>query len=247
MENKKLENLGLNKSESQIYITLLRIGSSKAGKLAKETKLNRTTVYKALENLMQKGLVSFSLKENRKYFEASDPKNITNYIEQEEKKLKEKRQEVSKILPELNKLFERKKEESEINIFKGIKGLKTVFNDITKTLKPNDEYLAFGVSEHAQIFWGYFEEFNKTLMKNKVKSKIIFDERAKKNIISCKKYGYEVKTLSKEFMSPAEINLYKNKVAIIVWHKNPLAVVIKEEKVANSFKQYFNLMWKIAT
>ncbi len=246
MDAKILEKIGLNKSEVNIYLALLKIGSCKVGRLTKEINYNRTTIYKALESLIQKGLVSFVLKENRKYFESTDPKNILQSIKAKEEKLKEEEKEIKEILPELNKLFETNKEELETSIFKGIKGLKSVFNNILQTLKAGDDYLAFGVSEHAQIFGSYFDEFNKTLKKNKVKSKIIFDERAKKNIESCKKYGYEVKRLSKEFMSPAEINIYKNNVAIILWYKTPLAILIRGEEIAKSFKQYFNLLWKIA-
>ncbi len=246
MGSETLEKIGLSKSESEIYLKLLEIGSCKAGRLAKETRYNRTTIYKVLESLIQKGLASYVLKENRKYFEPTDPKNIVQEIDKEEESINKKKEEIKNLLPELEGLFEKSKEELEANIFKGIKGLKAVFNDILKTLKQGDEYLAFGVSQHAESIGGYFEEFNKTLQNNKVDSKIIFDERAKKNIASCKKYGYEVKILSKEFMSPAEINIYKNKVAIILWQNPPLAIMIKGEDVSKSFKQYFNLMWRMA-
>lgn len=246
MQEKELINLGLNESEAKVYLKLLEIGSCKAGRLAKELKYNRTTIYKALDNLTEKGLVSFVIKENRKYFEAADPENLKENIKTEEEKLKEKKETVEKILPDLKQLFKTSKPEQEANIYKGIKGLKTVFNDILQTLKEGEEYLAFGVPEHAQIFWGYFEEFNNVLQKNKVKCKIIFDESAEKNIESCKKYGYGVKTLPKEYMTPAEVNIFKNKTAIVLWGKNPIAFLIKSSDVANSFKSYFNLLWKIA-
>jgi sugar-specific transcriptional regulator TrmB len=244
---KILEKTGLNKSESNIYLTLLKIGNSKAGGIAKETGLNRTTVYKALENLIQRGLVSYVLKENRKYYAPSDPKNILQYFEREEKSLRQVKDQINEILPEMDKLFESIKDELEANIFKTTRGLKTVFNDIINTLKRGDEYLAFGVPEYSQIFWGYFEEFCKKLRKKKIKHKIIFDERATKNIESCKKYGFEVRTLSRQFMSLAEINIYSNKVAIVLWSKTPLAIQIKEREIAKSFRQYFNLLWSMAS
>ena len=190
--------------------------------------------------------MSYVFRENRKYFEPTDPKNVLETIKNQEDAIEKKKEQIEKHLPELSRLFEESKEELEANIFKGISGLKSVFNDITKSLKRGDEYLAFGVPEHAQIFWGYFEEFNKRLQKNKIKSKIIFDERATQNIESCKKSGYDVRTLSKEFMSPAEINIYKDKVAIVLWHKSPLAILIRGKEIAHSFKQYFNLLWKLA-
>ena len=241
-----MEELGLNKSESRVYLKLLEIGSCKAGRLARETGLNRTTIYKALDNLIEKGLVGFVVKENRKYFQASDPRNLLNNIEKEEEKLKKKKESIKKAIPELSKLFETSKEELEANVFKGLKGLKTVFNDILKRLGKGDEYIAFGVPELAQQFYGYFDEFNKNLKKNNVKGKIIFDERATKNIASCQKYDYQVRTLSKEFMSPAEVNIYKDKVAVILWSKTPIAFVIKNKEISKSFKSYFELLWKIA-
>jgi len=246
MVSESLVKIGLSKSESEIYLKLLEVGSCKAGRLAKETNYNRTTIYKALESLIQRGLVSYVLKENRKYFEPSDPKNIIQEIDKEEECIKKKKEEIKNLLPKLGCLFEKSKEEMEAKIFKGVKGMKSVFNDILKTMRRGDEYLAFGVPKHAESIWGYFEEFNKTLQKNKVKSKIIFDERAKKNIGSCKRYGYEVRTLSKEFMSPAEVNIYKDNVVIVLWHKTPLAILIKGEDISKSFRQYFELLWKIA-
>ena len=246
MDSKALQKTGLNNSEAQIYLKLIEIGSCKAGRLAKETEFNRTTIYKALDSLIQKGLVSFVLKENRKYFEATNPNILLENVDKEEDLLKQKKQEIKELLPKLIKQYETNKDELEANVFKSAKGIRAIFEDILKTLKEGDEYLAFGVPQHAESIWGYFEDFNKKLQKNKVKSKIIFDERAKENIKSCKKYGYEVRTLSKEFFSPAEINIYKNKVAIIIWQPIPFGMIIKGEGVVKSFKQYFKLMWKIA-
>ncbi|MFH1848638.1 MAG: hypothetical protein ABH879_00460 [archaeon] len=97
------------------------------------------------------------------------------------------------------------------------------------------------------MFWGYFEEFNRILERKNVRCKIIFDERAKKNTSSCRDHGYQVKTLAKEFMSPAEVNIYKDTVAIVLWTKTPLAIVIREKEIAKSFRRYFNLLWNMAS
>ncbi|MBU1198213.1 MAG: helix-turn-helix domain-containing protein [Nanoarchaeota archaeon] len=244
--NKKLEKLGLNESESKIYLKLLGLGSCKAGIIAKEVKYNRTTIYKSLDSLIKKGLVSYVIKENRKYFEAANPENLKENLKKEKLELEKKNKLANEMLPSLKELYNDSKSEQEANIYKGIKGLKAIFNDILSTLKSGDEYFCFGVPKNAEQFWGYFDEFNKILKKNKVKSKIIFDERVKKNIDSCQKYGYQVKILSQEHFTPAEVNIYKNKVAIVLWSKNPIGFLIKDKETANSFRTYFNLMWNIA-
>ena len=47
-------------------------------------------------------------------------------------------------------------------------------------------------------------------------------------------------------MTPAEVNVYKDKTAIVLWGKNPIAFLIKSKDTAKSFKGYFDLLWKIA-
>ena len=53
-----LEEIGLSKNEAKIYLTLLDLGSATASKIADTSKMHRTTVYDALDRLVQKGIVS---------------------------------------------------------------------------------------------------------------------------------------------------------------------------------------------
>ena len=46
--------------------------------------------------------------------------------------------------------------------------------------------------------------------------------------------------------TPAEILLYKNKACIIILTKEPLVIRVSSKEVKDSFKQYFDVMWKIA-
>src|SRR3989344_2799815 len=106
MDEQLLQKTGLSESEAKVYISLIKAGSCKAGKIAKEIHYNRTTIYKALESLIQKGLASFVIKENRKYFEASSPHILVDNIKKEEQVLKDKKKQIEEYLPELSKLFE---------------------------------------------------------------------------------------------------------------------------------------------
>ena len=57
--NDAFEQLGLTKSESKIYLTLLDYGSMLAGKVAEKAGIHRRNVYDALHRLIEKGLVSY--------------------------------------------------------------------------------------------------------------------------------------------------------------------------------------------
>ncbi len=42
------------------------------------------------------------------------------------------------------------------------------------------------------------------------------------------------------------VNIYGDKVAIVLWASQPLAIVIKNEEVSEGYRNYFELMWGIA-
>jgi len=46
-----------------------------------------------------------------------------------------------------------------------------------------------------------------------------------------------------EVISPSNITIYKNKVAMILWSEIPEAIIIDNEDVAKTFKSYFEFMW----
>ena len=56
----------------------------------------------------------------------------------------------------------------------------------------------------------------------------------------------EVKYIDKGTESEAVFNIYGDKIAIIIWSEPPEAVVIKNKSVSDSFKYYFDLIWKKA-
>ncbi len=45
---------------------------------------------------------------------------------------------------------------------------------------------------------------------------------------------------------PTGVIIFGNKVATIVWRETPTAFVIKSKQVADSYKKFFEDMWKIA-
>ena len=130
--------------------------------------------------------------------------------------------------------------------YRGIESVKSVFDDMINVLEEGDELLTFGVSKAANILYDYFDDYSKKIIKKKLDAKIIFDEDAKELIKMCVKYNWKVRTLPKQHVTPAEVDVYKNKVAIIVWAAKPYAVVIENKEVAQSFKKFFEIQWKIA-
>ena len=89
-----LQEIGLSKTESKVYLALLELGSALAGKITKKSGINRTNVYDALERLIEKGLVTYIIQANRKVFEPVDPNKLQEI-------LKEKQDKLDSLMPEL--------------------------------------------------------------------------------------------------------------------------------------------------
>ena len=55
------------------------------------------------------------------------------------------------------------------------------------------------------------------------------------------------KILPKELSSPNVIYIYEDKIANVLWSKPPVSFVIKDKNIADSYRRYFNFLWKIST
>jgi sugar-specific transcriptional regulator TrmB len=235
MDIAKLEKIGLNLNEAKIYLALLELGQAQAGDISKKTQINRTTVYDSLERLIQNGLVSFVISANKKVFKPVAPKKLLNQIEEKENTIKE-------ILPELEGLFAQSKEKEETDIYKGRKGIKSILDDILKC----KEYVAFGSSgKFLEIMQHDFIIFQKQKKTLKINSRVILSESSKKTE-TVKVAFANFKYIPDEFSAPTTTFVYGDKTAIIIWGETPVATLIKSKEVARSYKNYFEMLWKIA-
>ncbi len=237
-----LENTNLTKSEVEVYLALIRTGSTKIGELTKEVGLHRSRVYEAVNKLSDKGLVSYVIVKNVKFFEASDPNNLVLYIEEEKEKLEEKKKKIKKIIPELEKMPSARRHRSEAHVFAGKDGFKAVRRDILR--QGEDIYLIGGVGKEDRFLKYFFPGFNRERIKNNIKWRVLYDHEVKGKNISRLKL-MEVKFLPKEFSTPAIINIYADRVVNVLWDgDNPTCFMIINRKIADSYVKWFNLLWK---
>ncbi|MCK5282861.1 MAG: BlaI/MecI/CopY family transcriptional regulator [Nanoarchaeota archaeon] len=243
-----LTKLGLTESEVKVYSNLLELGSCTSGAIIKKTSLQSSTIYHALEFLIKKGMVSYVVKNNRKYYEASDPENLLKIIEEKRKELQNQENAVKNIIPQLIEKQKISKKKSEATIYEGYKGIKAVFEDILKTLDKGDVYYVFGARGGLPLKWtrNFFIQFNKRRVKKGIKKKIIFNEEVKD--ITGKDEENLPLTIVRYISqtTPSAVNIYGDKVIIALWTEQPLAFLIRSKEVAQSYLQYFNSLWKAA-
>ena len=233
MDKGILEKIGLAKGEIEVYLTLLKLGSSLVSKIAQEAGTHRTNIYDTLEKLKEKGLVSYVIKENIKYFSASDPEKLLDYIKEREK-------DIQSIMPELRAYMDFPRSESIVEVYKGKEGLKSVLKSI---LKEKKDYEVFEEEGYIQrILPHFYPQFNKQMNKSKIKVKVLTKEV--KNI--AKRSLMEIRSLPKFMSFPSATTIYGDKVAIFVWDEPYHSILIKSKQVADSYRNFFDALWKQA-
>lgn len=236
MKQEQLEKIGLSPNESKCYLTLLKIGSASANEISRVSGIHRVSVYDALRGLREKGLISQITKANKLLFEAGNPEKINEIIQQKEDELTE----TKKILPELLLDFKMAKEKQDIHSFKGLAGIKTILYEM---LNSKTEILDFGAEYKIKEFLPYdYPKWDKERVKRKVIMRIVANIKIKPTKIPLTKIKY----LPEEFNSSVSTYIFDNKVALIMWVENPLGVIIEHKAVYDSYKNYFEYLWKNA-
>jgi HTH-type transcriptional regulator, sugar sensing transcriptional regulator len=234
-----LEALGFTKNEVRVYLTLLRIGSTMAGRLAREAGLERTSAYNALNRLVNEGVVSYVIESRKKVFHASDPQKIIDMF-------KEKEARAERLVPKIVALRKFEREREHILKFRGYAGVKTVFNDIINNCKEGEEYLIFGSENQLST---RMPEFAQILVsrkdKKKLRARILLKESMKGTGKKMSEYT-KVRFVPKTWRSLVNINVYGSKVALFLWSETPEAIIIDNKDAADTFRSYFEFMWENA-
>jgi len=236
-----LEDLGLTESEIKTYITLLELGTSTAGKILEKSGLQNSVIHRALNSLIEKGIISFVLEGEIKVYKATEPEYFFNFIE-------EKRKEFEKIFPELKQKQARAKEKIGAVTYKGIRGIKEIYNKLLNS--RGKEYNTFGGGRRVTYEvmgedWRY--SLHTKRIAKKIKSRQIFDE-------TIRKFGEElnerprseVRFLSQEFEQLTETIICGDYVAIVIFTENPYGLLIEDKSVVEGYKKYFETLWKLA-
>jgi sugar-specific transcriptional regulator TrmB len=240
-----LEKIGLTKSEAKVYLALLELGSTTKGPIVSASGVSSSKIYELLDKLADKGLVSSVVTAGVKHFEAAPPSRILDYLQQKEKEIKLMESRVEKVLPELELRRALSGPGSETQVFKGMKGAETSFEDILKELKPGEEYYVLGISKITPSFEKFVVDFHKKRAKKKIKCKIIVNELARKtglklDVIPLTKVRY----LREELFTPVVFIVYGQKTLISLG-LDLIFIQIKSRNLSAGLKAYANYMFKI--
>lgn len=242
-----LQKSGFTQNEVKVYLTLLQSGKATSYMIVKEATISSGKIYETLDKLVAKGLVSYVIIRGRKYFKASNPERLLDYIKKREQEIHEERREIEHIIPKLRHWRKITEDKTNAELYEGISGIKTVYELMLREAGSGSTILIVGAPKEAgDKLDVYFDNFNRRRIEKNIQLKIILNyghprEKKLKSIPQT-----QVKVFQKEIVTPAWITIFDDYVATFNLAEKPIVFLIKDKKIANSYKEYFQLMWKIA-
>ncbi len=234
-----LKKIGLSEGEIKIYSALLDIGATSINNIHERVGIDRRNIYDILNKLIERGLVSYIEENNKKVFKISNPDKLLSYIEEKKSGLEEVKNEVSKIIPDMQGIFKSKKQELFAEIFKGAEGIKAVWDDLLNY--DNIYWIGSGlyVPKRFPAFW---KDWNQRRIKRKVGSFHLFRHEKRKEVN--KKLFPDCKFLPAEFSgNPTVTVIYGDKVAQMLLGENINVFVIESKELAENYKKYHQFLW----
>lgn len=246
MEPKALEKIGLTKNESVIYMTLLRLGTSRTGEILKQSHLNSGKIYEILEGLKVKGLISESIINNVKHFTAAPPAQLLDYIEKKKEDLVKDEEVIHDFLPELEKLRKITIKEAKAVTYTGLRGIKTAAEEALASMKPDEELLGMGITAHKDPKYNaLWKRLSRERIDRKIEAKHIFSEKSSYfDAFKLLRYT-EARILTG--ITPVAVDVFgEDKVLILNYEEPSSCILIYDRNTATSFRQFFYQLWKIS-
>ena len=233
METKILEDIGLTPGEIKVYIALLESGPSTAGNILKKANIQNSVFHFNINRLIEKGLVSYKKINKFRVYKAAEPDKFLDYLKDKESKIK-------KFLPQLKERQAKTKQEKEVELFEGVKGITTLFNILVEDSKKGDEFLFFAPDlpkiEEIQKFYEMYD------IKRHSRGLLVKGIAPKKLKPLFKKRRY-TKMKYTDMPLPANTSIC-NKMAIMSWDEKPFGILISSRNIIQRQKDFFNALWK---
>ncbi len=243
----QLKNIGLSENEAKVYLAMLELGPATMLEISAKAGINRPTAYVQVEALKKLGLVSTQTKGKKQLFMAESPEQLESVLDSKNRELEQKKGELGKVLPELLTLFNLGDAKPEVRFFEGKEGLLRMEEEFLKAKEKN----MIGIMSLDDVL-NVFPESSDSYTKRRIK----------KGIHTRSIYTYSKGPIFKDsdpatlreskFISPeklpfnVDITVYDDIVAIAALRGRVSGAMIRHQEIANSFKNFLNLIWNFA-
>lgn len=241
-----MAQLGLNKTQVQVYIEVLKSKPSSVQEIARQLKLNRVTVHSSISELISKGLVYETRKGKRRLIAAEPPEVLEDLMQKKQEDLNTVQSQVSFLKPILENLQLNDDSRPSIRFYEGDDGLKKMLEE---SLLAKGEVLVFSNGEalSKRVGRDYLLNYMVKRAERKIPSRLL---------LSPSEFTRHVKSKEREFLTKVRFTLpdmkwtggiftWNDSLAIMSYtEKNVTCTIIENPEIANFFNTViFEMSW----
>lgn len=252
----KIEKMGLSNKEARIYLYLLESRGGYPSKIAAETKLNRSTVYKLLTSLSVKGLAT-EIEHGKKIFYQPEPlSKLGRYVEYQVERAEQAKISAINIMPELEALFANARN-PKVSFYKG---KEQVLEAYLRHVQVEKGYKMTAFANVQSLkgflppkFFTFYKKEKERLgiTARGITSSADYSHQFQKDTHAGvkRKIWPELRFIPEElFPYSAEMTMFDgNKVSIVKFDdQDPIAIIMEDRMVHDMMNMLFEFIWKRA-
>jgi sugar-specific transcriptional regulator TrmB len=190
------------------------------------------------------GLASTQTKGKKQLFQAESPDNFSHLFQREEVTLKEKREELAQLLPDLRSLFTNSGGRAKIRFIEGIEGVSRIQEEFLQS----GEKMVYGMSSLDDLFRVFpkqTESFSPRRIEKRIHLKFIYTssqgpilQNANDSLLTESKY-----IPADKLPFHLDMAVYGDNVALASLRGNVSGVFIEHREIAESLKNLFEFFW----
>jgi sugar-specific transcriptional regulator TrmB len=236
-----LEEIGLTQAESRVYLAAAQLGESLHKTLADRAQVKRSTLYEMLPGLIEKGLITESVRGKRKFLVAQD---LQGYLEDRKARLEK----VESIVPQLRALLATATSKPRLLLYEGVEGVKKVWYD--HLLQKQEVLEVVGTENIQPELQKYLKQYyiiERT--RRRISTKMLISGPAVAGILNTKTDPYELREVKamdgKLFPIPVALDIYGDNVSITLHRADsePIGLIIRSQEIATTLRSLFNFIW----
>lgn len=247
----KLSLLGLSDKQGEIYLLLLKQGITSLLDLSRRTTINRTTIYRIVEDLKKLNLVEEVVDDRGAKVKPVPPENLRLLLTKKETELDNLKNNLPGLITDLSAIKDQPIKSTQVVYFRGVNGLKQLLWNI---LKAKGESVGYGYADWNKSVG---KEFAEKLRAERVKRKI-YDREIQNtdqadpmsSWTQIKDYHqvYQARYLPRKTIDiKHDTYIYNDVFTFFNFYQDELfGIEIHNSEIAKTQKQIFEVLWQKA-
>lgn len=236
---------GLNNKEADVYVAALELGYASVQEIAEKARINRTTTYTHIKNLISRGLISVEEKFGKLFYVAERPEKFKTIFKQQEQAVNRQRAALESLLPELDSIYSSATDKPSVKYYeftaentkKIRKEIQNIRTEEMLNIFNYDKYKQYTNKQHVQILLNNVSKF-KALYVSSIKE---IDKITRELMLND---NFFLKYLpASKFDFPCEILITGKKVYIA---RDNDCLIISDKLVAQTLTLLFQSLWSVA-